>query len=169
MEFWELTDEQLIAQCDWYARRASGRGGQKRNKTSSAITLRHRPTDITVVATESRLQGANREKALERLRLALALAVRRAVDPETFTAPAELHEQIDRNGKLKVNPRNPRYLSILATALDLLDYYRGQVSPAADRLGITTTNLVNLLEHDPKAWTAAQAMRKKYELPVLKK
>jgi len=169
MEYWELTDEQLIAQCDWYARRASGRGGQKRNKTSSAITLRHRPTDITVVATESRLQGENREKALERLRLALVLAVRREVDMETFQAPAELQEQINRDGKLKVNSRNPRYLSVLATTLDLLNFYRGQVSHAADRLGITTTNLINLLEHDPKAWTAAQEMRKKYGLPVLKK
>jgi len=169
MEFWELSDEQLIAQCDWYARRASGRGGQKRNKTSSAITLHHRLTDITVVATESRLQGENREVALARLRLALVLAVRREVDPETFQAPAELHEQMNREGKLKVNPRNPRYLAILATALDLLNFYRGQVSPAADRLGLTTTNFINLLEHDPKAWTAAQAMRTKYGLPVLKK
>lgn len=169
MEFWELTDEQLLAQCDWYARRASGRGGQKRNKTSSAITLRHRPTEITVVATESRLQGENREKALERLRLALVLSIRREVDIETFQPPAELREQVDRDGRLKVNPNNPRYLSILATVLDLLHCYRGQVSPAADRLGLSTSNLIHLLERDPKAWTAAQEMRKKFGLPALKK
>ena len=168
MDYWALSDEELIAQCDWFARRASGRGGQKRNKTSSAITLRHRPTDITVVATESRLQGENREKAVERLRHALALTIRREVNPETFVVPAELREQVNRDGKLKVNPRNPRYLAILAAALDVLAFYRGQVSAAAERLGITTTNLINLLHDDPKAWTVAQAMRKKYGLPVLK-
>ena len=168
MEYWELSDEQLIAQCDWYARRASGRGGQKRNKTSSAISLHHRPTGISVVATESRLQGENREKALERLRLALVLSVRRPVDPETFVVPEEFQAQLNRGGKLAVNPRNPRYLPILAAALDLLEFYRGQVSAAADRLGISTSNLVNLFHDDPKAWTVAQEMRKKFGLPLLK-
>lgn len=168
MEFWELSDEQLIAQCDWYARRASGRGGQKRNKTSSAISLLHRPTGISVVATESRLQGENREKALERLRLALVLATRRDIDPETFAIPEELHAQCNRDGKLAVNPRNPRYLPILAVALDLLAFYRGQVSSTADKLGISTSNLVNLFHDDPKAWTVVQEMRKKYGLPTLK-
>ena len=169
MEYWELSDEQLVQQCDWYARRASGRGGQKRNKTSSAITLRHRPTGITVVATESRLQGKNREKALERLRHALALTIRREVDPETFAIPLELHDQVNRDGKLAVNPRNPRYLPILSAVLDLLAAYHGQISPAADRLGLTTTNLINLLSDDPKAWTVAQEMRKRFGLPALKK
>ena len=121
-----------------------------------------------MVATESRLQGENREVALERLRHALALTIRREVDFETVEAPPELKEQINQNGKLKVNPRNPRYLTILATVLDLLEAYRGHISQAADRLGISTSNLVHLLHNDPKAWTVAQAMRKKYGLPVLK-
>jgi len=168
MEYWALSDEELLAQCDWYARRASGRGGQKRNKTSSAITLHHRPTGISAIATESRLQGENRALAMARLRLALVLNIRRAVDPVTFEPPAELREQTNRDGKLAVNPRNPRYLSILATVLDLLNFYRGRVSDAADRLGISTTNLINLLHDDPKAWTAAQAMRKHYGMPPLK-
>ena len=168
MEYWALSDEELLAQCDWYARRASGRGGQKRNKTSSAITLHHRPTGISAIATESRLQGENRALAMGRLRLALVLNIRRAVDPTTFEPPAELRAQINRDGKLAVNPRNPKYLSILATVLDLLNFYRGRVSDAADRLGISTTNLINLLHDDPKAWTAAQAMRKHYGMPSLK-
>jgi len=168
MEFWELPDNELLAQCDWYARRASGRGGQKRNKTSSAITLHHRPTGLTAIATESRLQGENRAKAMERLRHALALTVRRPVDLETFTPPAELTAQRTRDGKLKVNPRNPRYLAILAAVFDLLVTYRGAVSAAAARLGLTTSNLVTLLHDDPQAWAAAQALRKRYGLPVLK-
>ncbi len=168
MEYWELSDEQLLAQCDWYARRASGRGGQKRNKTSSAITLHHRPTGITVVATESRMQGENRALAMSRLRLALVLAVRREVDLETFAAPDELRAQQTRDGRLAVNPANPRYLPIIAAVLDLLQAYRGQVSTTADRLGISTTNLVNLLHDDPKLWTVAQAMRKRFSLPLLK-
>lgn len=168
MEYWELSDEELVKQCDWSAGRASGPGGQKRNKTHSAIKMIHVPTGIIVVANEHRLQGENRHLALKRLRLALALAYRRAIDPETFVIPPEITAQLLGSGKLGVNPDNPRYLQIIATVLDLLAFYRGQVSSVATRLGLTTTNVINLCHRDPKLWTATQAMRKRFGLPPLK-
>ena len=168
MESWELSDEELLSQCDWYTYKSSGPGGQKRNKTSSAIRLNHRPTGISVIANESRLQGENRALAMSRLRHALVLQVRREVDPETFTVPEEITAQLGKGGRLAVNPENPRYLAVIACILDLLFFYRGQVSPAADRLGLSTTNVINLLHRDPKLWTAAQAMRRRYNLPPLK-
>ncbi len=168
MEHWELSDEEIIKECDWYASRASGPGGQKRNKTHSAIRLTHIPTGISVIANEHRLQGENRVLALKRLRLALAMAVRREVDPETFVIPDELKSQVNNKGKLKVNPENPRYLTIIAVLLDLLIFYRGQVSPAADRLEISTTNFINLLHDNPKVWTTAQEIRKRFGMPPLK-
>lgn len=168
MEYWELSDEELLKQCDWYAGRASGPGGQKRNKTHSAINMIHAPTKITVIANEHRMQGENRHLALKRLRLALALSYRREVDPEAFALPHEVTEQINSKGKLAVNPENDRYLAIIATMLDLLNFYRGQVSKAAERLGVSTTNFINVLHNDPKLWTAAQALRKHFCLPPLK-
>ncbi len=168
MQPWELTDEELLKQCDWYAGRASGPGGQKRNKTHSAIRLTHRPTEISVIANESRLQGENRTLAMRRLRHALVLALRSEIDLETFQPPEAVTAQIDRKSKLHVNPSNPRYLPVIATLLDLLVVYRGQVSAAADRLGITTTNFINLLHEDPKLWTTAQDLRKRFGLPPLK-
>lgn len=47
--------------------RASGNGGQHRNKTDSAIRLTHLPTGIVVTATEDRSQHVNRKVAFERL------------------------------------------------------------------------------------------------------
>lgn len=48
--------------------RASGPGGQHRNKTDSGVRITHLPTGIVVTAVEDRSQHANREKAWERLR-----------------------------------------------------------------------------------------------------
>ncbi|MGQ9645098.1 MAG: peptide chain release factor-like protein [Thermodesulfobacteriota bacterium] len=48
--------------------KSSGPGGQRKNKTETAVRLRHLPTGITVVATEHRSQAQNRQLAFERLR-----------------------------------------------------------------------------------------------------
>ncbi len=57
-------DEQFI--------RASGPGGQNVNKVSSVCRLTHRPTGLTVVASEERSQWQNRQLARARLSEMLA-------------------------------------------------------------------------------------------------
>src|SRR4249919_317599 len=74
-----LTEDQLLAQCAVDTYRASGPGGQKRNKTSSAVRLRHIPTGLIVIAEESRSQHENKAKALRRLRKALYLELREPI------------------------------------------------------------------------------------------
>src|SRR5262245_65614037 len=81
-----LTDAQLLAQCEVDTYRASGPGGQKRNKTSSAVRLRHPASGLIVIAEESRSQHENRERALRRLRRALYLKLREPVSPEQLNA-----------------------------------------------------------------------------------
>jgi len=46
---------------------ASGPGGQHRNKVETGVRLVHRPSGISVTATERRSQHANREVAFERM------------------------------------------------------------------------------------------------------
>ena len=67
----DLGDEDLLAQCRVETRRASGPGGQHRNKVESAVRLLHLPTETVATASERRSQHANRELALERLRAKL--------------------------------------------------------------------------------------------------
>jgi protein subunit release factor B len=47
--------------------RSSGPGGQHVNKVATAVTLRHRPSGISVTVQDSRSQAVNRKLARERL------------------------------------------------------------------------------------------------------
>src|SRR5256885_16424427 len=100
-----LTDAQLLAQCEVDTYRASGPGGQKRNKTSSAVRLRHPPSGLLVIAEESRSQHENKAKALRRLRQALYLELRVDIAKELLTPDAlagsrEIETALDGNGRL---------------------------------------------------------------------
>ena len=81
------SDDALIAQCEVDRYRASGPGGQHRNKTESAVRMTHRPTGIVRVATEHRSQLRNRVLALERIWRALE-ARRRKPKPRVPTRPS---------------------------------------------------------------------------------
>lgn len=162
----ELTDSQLLAQCDVDTYRASGPGGQKRNKTSSAVRLRHGPTGLLVIAEESRSQHENKARALRRLRQAFFLKIREPVTPESV-AVADAVRGVD--GKLHAaSARDPHYWPVLALLLDLLEATSGQVSEAAQRLETTTANLLSFLELDDKAWAEANHLRHKFGQRLLR-
>jgi protein subunit release factor B len=93
-----LPEAALQAECEEEFFTAGGPGGQHRNKTESGVRLTHRPTGVTVSATERRSQSQNRGAALERLRERLAVMgvepkVRRPTKPTRGSKERRLGEK----------------------------------------------------------------------------
>lgn len=153
-----LTDDQLLAQCAVDTYRASGPGGQKRNKTSSAVRLRHPPTGLLVIAEESRSQHENKAKALKRLRKALYLDLREPL-PEAVADHPDFAPARESDGRLHLSAKDPRFWPAVGVVLDVLAAVEARVAGAADRLGVSTGNLVDFLQTDPKVWQAANQLR----------
>lgn len=150
------TDSVLLSQCGVDTYRASGPGGQKRNKTSSAVRLRHLPSGILVIAEESRSQHENKAKALVRLRRAFYLLLREHVEKETAAAHPDWPAA---DGRIDLGKRDPRFWPAAGIALDALQQTECRVSEAAEWLGVGTANLVSFLEIDPKLWQQANVLR----------
>nr|WP_276600733.1 MULTISPECIES: peptide chain release factor-like protein [unclassified Nannocystis] len=66
--------------------RGSGKGGQHRNKTSTAVHLRHKPSGHHVRVDGGRSQSINRETALELLRARLSAEQREAARADRCAA-----------------------------------------------------------------------------------
>lgn len=159
-----LTEDQLLAQCEVDTYRASGPGGQKRNKTSSAVRLRHPPTGLLVIAEESRSQHDNKAMALKRLWQSLFLHLRDELPPsvrtpEVVAALPDYAQARDGDGRLHISAKNPRFWPAVGVVLDVLTACEARVADAATLLGTSTGNLVDFLQTDPKVWQEANRIR----------
>lgn len=157
-----LDDRALLAQCRVDRFRASGPGGQKRNKTESAVRLRHEALGVTATATDSRSQHENRARALRRLRAAVAIEVRRELALEgDYRAPPALAELVAAGGGTRSEKarRATAYLLGVAALLDLFAAAGCSVSDTARHLGSTTGQTARLLSQDERVLRRANEMR----------
>jgi hypothetical protein len=166
-----LPIDELLADCRVDRTRGSGPGGQHRNKTETAIVITHLPTGVRGEASERRSQGENLAQAKFRLRLELALAVRSAQGvgelfplgglpeelsrqrqkvPDPASSPSPLWRSRVAGERITVSASHDDFPAILAEALDVLAAMEWSAPAAAERLSVSTSQLVKLLKQEPR-------------------
>lgn len=174
-DYLALDDKSLLAQCDVNTTKASGPGGQHRNKVSSAIRMRHRPTGITSQGHDSRSQSDNKKLALQRMRMKIACERRRPVDTSPGAIPPLVRECIftPRGGKrsaamrMEIGRKDHRFWPAAAFLLDLLEASAGRLAEASAILDISTSNLTHILKSNRHLLAATQILRKRHGLKAL--
>lgn len=159
----------LLAGCETQRTRRGGPGGQHRNKTETAIVITHRETGISGQASERRSQKDNRIEAIFRLRVNLAVAVRREKDAaDESVLPGDLWRGRVSGGKLVVSTSHEDFPALVAEALDWVSSFEFELSAAAKKLGLSTSQLVKFLKLCPEAWQWVQQQRHERGLRRLK-
>ena len=161
-----LPADVLLKQCDMRQLRRSGPGGQHRNKVETADVLHHRPTGVSAEANERRSQAQNRKVAIRRLRMKLALEVRTDCQPND--EPSDLWKSRCAGRRISVSLSHDDFPVILAEALDTIAAKQGDVKEAAEALQCTASQLIKLLNAEPRALALVNRWRERRDLHPLK-
>jgi len=152
------SDDALIAQCEVDRYRASGPGGQHRNKTESAVRLRHKLTGVSAIGEDSRSQAENKLHAVRRLRAAIALEIR---EPVVGISPRLAALAAAGTAPLGAKTRlTGEYWAAIGELLDLVVANNLEIGTTAQQLGITTGALSKLLLHDEQVGRALNDLRR---------
>lgn len=149
-DFLEMNDEALLRHCREECFRASGPGGQHRNKTDSAVRLSVMEGRVTALCADHRSQHRNRADALRRLRSVLAIELRLPITP---------NRELLWQGEWKLGKKDRRYAPFMAHILDVLSHHEWAVGSAAEALGTSTGKLIRALSRDPHLWNAVNNKR----------
>lgn len=162
-----LDEADLLRDCEMTFGRTGGPGGQHRNKVETACTITHTPSGITSGASERRQQGQNRSIAIFRLRVKLAVGLRRDVDRERYR-PTELWKSRRQGSQISVNPKHADFPALLAEALDVIHARGCDVAGAAGILGVSMSQLAKLVRHNRFAFAAVNDGRTSRGLRALR-
>ena len=152
-ELLNLDEARLQSLCRIEVCRGTGPGGQKRNKTSSAVHVTHLETQLAAFDDQERSQQINKHRALQKLRLEFALKLREPAAPWTEPVPGQKSE---------------RYILWIAALLDNLYQYNFILADASAAFGSSTGKIVREMAKTPALWQLVNKERTTRDLPVLK-
>jgi len=149
-----LDDAALARHCRIARRLGTGPGGQKRNKTASAVLATHESSGCDGAADDTRSQHQNLHLALRRLRLNMAGHWRQP-PPAAPLGPPPTARATDR-------------WLWLARLLDILEAHHWALADSTAAAGLNTARIVKELADEPQLWQLANAARRQRGLPMLK-
>ena len=146
----------LLAACREESSRGSRPGGQHANVSASGVRLVYLADPaIRAKADEERDRRVNRRRALRRMRMRLALAIRGGSDPAVLDA----HRA--RSG-FRISVKSDDFPAVICVLLDALEEAEGELVSAARACKLGTSPYVRTLALDKQAWQAAQVIRRRH-------
>ena len=163
-----LDVDRLLVDCQIETGRRSGPGGQHRNKVETAIRIRHNPSQIVAEASERRSQIDNKQQAIFRLRLLLAVQIRTDESAGSIEQIRSRWGDRIRNGKLQVAFRSQDFPALIADLLDLLTWAEFRFSTVASQLDLSTSQIVRILKLHAPAMNWINTKRSERGMPSIR-
>ena len=145
-----LDDRELGELCQFEFVKGTGAGGQHRNRTCTAVRVRHTATGLTASDCTERSQLRNRTEALRKLRFRFALEYRREPQPLPRAECAVTHADY------------PLWCARLLDHLAAADF---DLKSAAEKLAWRVSGLAKKLYRDPTLWQYVNQCRAERGLP----
>ncbi|MBU2512499.1 peptide chain release factor-like protein [bacterium] len=148
LEFLRKTDEELLAFCRIDVYKATGHGGQKKNKTSNAIRLVL--SHLSVYESKSRSKNENLKGAIKKMRFAIAtddsnFLQNRVQLPE---APEEITPYLNKS-EIRINPKNEKFPIFLGYLMNSIIKNEGSWHKVGEDFGTSATQIRRFVEKTP--------------------
>lgn len=170
LDYARKTDRELLKLCRIDTFRGSGRGGQKRNKTTNAVRLTL--FKIAVTESASRSKAQNIAGALRKLRLAIALdnSTEFHRGKNTGDFPEEIQPYLSRD-TIRIRSQNPVFPIYVGCLLDHFIKHEGAWKLVAAQFGVSNSQMHRFVEKHPSLHMAVEKIKKgsaenRTEMPV---
>ena len=148
LDFLRLPDIDLLKSCRMDVYKATGKGGQKKNKTSNAIRLTLE--NLVVYESKSRSKNENLSHALKKMRIEIAtdssdLSLKRE---SVKRAPSEIENYIN-SPVIRINERNTVYPFFIGFLVTSFIRNRGSWQRIAEDFGTSSSQVRRFVEKNP--------------------
>ncbi|MBC8342456.1 MAG: hypothetical protein H8E61_00565 [Bacteroidetes bacterium] len=148
LSYIQKSDIDLKKICRMDIFKATGHGGQKKNKTSNAIRLTLEHLSVTYTASRSRLE--NISGAYKKLRMAMALDISEGYENRSqIQHYPKVLSQYFQNGAININSNNPKFPLVIGRVVDLFIKHQGTYQSVAEALNISNSQLRKFITKNP--------------------
>ena len=155
-DYLDLDEQNFLKQCQFQAYKASGTGGQKRNKKASGIRITHTPTLITVAICQDRQQNINKIYACRLLRIKISTSI----NIDTIDESWVFHNHI--------NEKNWNFAPTLQKIFYKLKKHNFHIKETSKNINTTQNKLIKFLSKNKQVWQIFNQERINRNLKAIK-